>query len=401
MVVDMNFENDLKHLKKQIGIGLVGTGFMAKAHTNAYSTIKYIYADMGFMPRLKMIASSSNERAFEAARRYGFEQGVEGYERLINDPEIDVVDVCNADRLHRETAIAAMAKNKHVICEKPLATSLADALAMAACARSHPVKTLCGFNYRFIPAIMLARRLIESGVMGRVYSFNGSYLQNVGAYDDTPFENLWYAAGPKSSGVLYGIGSHIIDMARFLVGDIETVMGGQRNYTPLRNSINGGQQSVSSEEDAIAVVSFKNGALGSIRASAIAAGRLNRLSWEISCSKGTLIFDMDELNYLWVCCKDSPIKEVSGFTKVNVTQVDKDHPFMDVWWPRGHGLGWEHAHINEIAYFLDCISHDKPVAPYGATFEDGCEAIRIIEALKLSDESGKRVLVSEVGVKLP
>lgn len=223
--------------------------------------------------------------------------------------------------------------------------------------------------------------------MGRVYHFRGEYAQDVGAYEDTPFEKLWYVYGPKNSGVSLGIGSHLLDLARFLVGEIEEVGGVMPIYTPVRQSAHG-PAAVDKEEDMLSIVRFANGAAGMLRASAVSAGRKNSLRFEISCSKGSLMFDLEHLNYLDVFLKDSPVKEVTGFTRVNVTQVDRDHPFMDVWWPRCHVVGWEHAHINEIAHFLHCIATGEAVAPHGATFEDGYRAAQIIDVLRASAKDG-------------
>ncbi|MEA5015476.1 MAG: Gfo/Idh/MocA family oxidoreductase [Candidatus Limiplasma sp.] len=373
--------------KKKIGIGLLGGGFMAKAHSNAYRTIPYIYCGGGYEPKLVALGAATLEEAEQACGRYGYEKAVQGYEAVLDDPEVDLVDICVSDALHAPIALAALARGKHVLCEKPLALSSQDALRMRDAAAASGRLAMAGFNYRFVSAVTLAKRLIESGVMGRVYHFHGDYSQDVGAYEDTPVEKLWYAFGPKSSGVALGTGSHLIDMARFLVGEISEVGGLLPTYTPLRQSA-GGPVPVTKDEDMLCVARFENGAAGMLRASAISAGRKNSLRWEISCSKGSLAFDLENINYLDVFHKDSPVKEVTGFTHVNVTQVDRDHPFMDVWWPRGHGVGWEHAHINEIAHLLDCITQGKPLAPMGATFEDGYRACKIIDTLRESSEGG-------------
>ena len=382
--------------KKSVGVCLVGSGSMAKSHSNAYHTIPYMFPKLARVHRLVVLASDSEERGRAAAERYGFARSAVGWQAAIADPEVDLVDVSNGDFLHKDTAIAALRQGKHVLCEKPMAANLADAKAMLDCASRSGVKAMCGFNYRFLPAVVLAKRLIESGAMGRVYSFNGVYLQDVGAYDDTPYDRIWYAnGGPKSSGVMYGVGSHLIDQARFLAGEIEEVSGRLANSNPIRDG-SGGKREIPGEEDAVALVGFQSGAMGTLRASAAAAGRKNHLSWEISCSRGTLFFDLEELNYLHVFHKDSPVKSVTGFTKVNVTQIDREHPFMDIWWPRGHGLGWEHAHINEIAHLLECIGSGAEVWPAGASFADGYQAVRVIEAIRRSHESGRRLRVDDV-----
>jgi len=376
--------------QKEFHIALVGGGFMAKAHSNAYHTIPYIYNKSNYRIDLDSLSAATIEEAEEAARRYSFANAYAGYEEAVSKGSIDIVDICAADFIHKDIAVAALSHGKHVLCEKPLANSLEDAQAMYDAAVRAGTKTMCGFNYRFVPAVRLARMLLERGTMGRIYSFNGAYNQDSGAFDDIPLERLWYAYGSKASGVSYGIGSHIIDMARFLVGEIATVSGLMKIYTKERPS-NKGLQKVLKEEEMLALVEFDNEASGMIKASAVAAGRKNQLTFEISCSKGSLSFDLEEPNYLNVFLKNSPIAQVSGFTKVNVTQIDREHPFMDVWWPRGHGIGWEHAHINEIAHFLDCVANDRDIAPYGATFKDGLRAIEIIEAIRLSGQIKSKV----------
>lgn len=391
MVVNGTMEDN----KQNIGIGLIGTGFMAKVHSNAYHTMSYMFDRNRAKPDLAAIYSiSPEERVEAAAERYGFRSSGMGIEALLNNPEVDVADICVGDALHYAYSLAALRAGKHVVCEKPLAMNAAEAKELSDAAQQSNRLALCGFNYRFVPAVLLAKQLIESGVMGRVYGFHGSYTQDVGADDTIPFEKLWYAGGPKSSGVTYGIGNHLIDMARFLVGEIASVSGQLNNYTPMRMSAEGPKRVVG-EEEAVALVGFANGASGTLRISAVASGRKNRLYFEISCSRGSLVFDLEEINYLWVFHADSPVRSVTGFTKVNVTQVDRDHPFMDVWWPRGHGIGWEHAHINELACFLESIARNEPLHRHAASFYDGYRAIRIADAIKESDLTGNRIQVED------
>jgi predicted dehydrogenase len=292
--------------------------------------------------------------------------------------------------MHREIALEAIKNGKHVLCEKPLASNREDAREMMDAAKNTGVKVMCGFNYRFVSAVVLARNLIQSGKMGKVYHFNGRYLQEAGYDSETPVEKLWYAHGYKKNGVSLGIGCHLIDMARYLVGEITEVAGMMPTYNQFRNSEKG-QIKVEVEEDMLAMLNFENGATGLLRASAVAAGRKNQLAWEISCSKGSLVFDLENLNNLDVYYRENPLKEIVGFTRINVTQADRDHPFMDFWWPKGHIVGWEHAHINQIAHFLRCITHNEDIDPLGATFEDGYRAIHIIDSLREAAKEKKTV----------
>lgn len=368
---------------------------MAKAHSNAYNTIPYIYHEAGFEIEKKYLSVRSEEKALALAKRYGFARGIAGYEEALEDDGVQVIDICTDDCSHKEIALLALKKGKHVLCEKPLATTAKDALELCAAVRASGKKAMCGFNYRFIPAVRLAKQLLENGTMGRVYNFNGVYNQDVGAYEDTPYEKLWYASGGKSSGVALGIGSHLLDLSRFLVGEITAVAGRTVNYMPVRNSQSGPKE-VGQEEEMLAILDFAGGATGLVKASAVSAGRKNQLAFEIACSKGSIRFDMQDINSLHVFLRDTPVAAVSGFTKVDVTQLDKGHPFMDVWWPRGHGVGWEHAHINELAHFLTCVAGDIPLQPYGATFEDGYRAIRVVEAIKESQLSGRRIALEKL-----
>ena len=384
--------------KKKIRIGLVGAGFMAKAHSNAYRTIPYIFHDDIYEPELAMLGASSAEKAEASAARFGFQKSCAGYREIAESPDIDAVDICVSDALHKEIALEALKNGKHVLCEKPLALTGDDALEMLLAAGNAGVKAMCGFNYRFVSAVVLARNLIKSGVMGRVYHFNGSYLQDSAYAEDTPFEKLSFAQGPKGSGVALCIGTHLIDMARFLVGEITGLSAMMPLYNPSRDSLNGRVQ-VDKEEDMLSLVGFDNGATGMLRASMVSAGRKNRLAWEISCSKGSLAFDLENLNNLDVFFSEGPVREISGFTRINVTQADRNHPFMDKWWPRGHIVGWEHAHINEIAHFLHCIAHNENPGPMGADFDDGYKAVQIIDCMRESAATGKTVAIPARGLK--
>jgi predicted dehydrogenase len=375
---------------KHLGIGIVGAGFMCKAHSNAYSAMKYMYAGEGFSPQLVAVGADTAQEAAAAAERYGYRKSCAGWADIVSDPEVDIVDICLSDALHKRVCLDAIQAGKNVICEKPLALNPDDALEMFLAAEEAKVRHLTGFNYRFIPAVRLARDLIASDVIGKPYRFSGSYAQDPGADPGTSAEKVWYAAGPKSSGAAKGIGSHLIDMARFLMGEIVTVDGKLKTYNRSRPSASG-PLTISQDEAMSALVDFEGGADGILGASAVAAGRKNRIAWEINGTKGSLSFDMEELNFLNVYLMESQNKAVTGFTRIDVTQADRGHPFAERWWPKGHGIGWEHAHVNELAHFLSCVASGEPVEPQGASFRDGYRATAVIEAIAQSSASGRRV----------
>ncbi len=378
--------------KTKIGVGMVGTGFMCRAHSNAFSKIRYTYWDRNYYPVLAGVAGSTLEKASEAAERYGYGYACTGWDTLLSDKNIRLVDVCTGDTLHKQVVLEAAAAGKDILCEKPLALSVRDAKEMCAALSKYKVRGMCGFNYRFFPAVLLARTLIERGTLGKLYSFSGNYNQDAGADNALPAEKVWYVTGSKSSGVSYGVGSHLIDISRFLMGEVASVSGLLKTYNTTRSSAKG-PVAVKTDEEMLAIVEFENGATGTYKASGVYSGKKNQLKWEVYGSGGSISFDTDEPNMLNVYLKDSPILEVTGFTKINVTQADKRHPLMDVFWPRGLGIGWEDAHVNEIAHLLDCMANGLEISPVGAVFEDGCRAIAIIEAIRESTASGRKIFL--------
>jgi predicted dehydrogenase len=235
---------------------------------------------------------------------------------------------------------------------------------------------MCAFNYRFVPAVRLARELLEAGELGEIYHFRGRYLQEWGDIDDEVWRFDRAAAG---SGALGDLGAHVIDLARYLVGEIESVSGTTRTFKKDRDV-----------DDAFeAVVGFEGGALGTIEASRFCPGRKNAFAWEINGSKGSIAFDLERLNELQVNLRGSkPGALAQGFRSVLVSEAD--HPFWEHWWPHGHIIGWEHSFVHELHHLLTAIAEDGEVAPHGATFEDGYRAAEVCDAIVRSSESGRR-----------
>lgn len=373
---------------KKIGIGMLGSGWMGRAHSNAYLTAKYMHwPSSNWQPKLVMIGGSSEEKGRFAAERFGYEEGVMGYEDIINNPRVDIFDNVAPDSLHVEPSIKAALAGKHVICEKPLAVGSRDAKKMYDAAESAAVKNMCCFNYRFFPAVRLAYELIQSGELGKIYHFSGKYYQDHGSDPKTPTENIWYIGW---SGIAQGITSHLIDMSRFLVGEIQAVNGMSKTYNKVRDSANGSVE-VTADEGFFSTVEFENEVTGIFQSLGVANGRRSEFSFEIFGSHGSLAWNVEEPNFLNVYLSESVNPKVVGFTKVCVTEPN--HPFMDVWWPTGHTLGWEHGHINMIAHFLDCVANDKSVAPLAATFEDGYKVAVVIDKINESSTLGKKLKI--------
>ncbi|HEV8636453.1 MAG TPA: Gfo/Idh/MocA family oxidoreductase [Chloroflexota bacterium] len=373
----------------ELGIGMIGYEFMGRAHANAYRKIPYTFWPPPVQPRLVAVCGRTEERVAEAARRYGFEGYYTDWRELVADERIGLIDNCAWHDAHAEPAIAAAEAGKHLLCEKPLALTAADARRMRDAAVRAGVKHMTAFNYRFAPAVRLAREIVEQGLLGRVHHLRVSYLQDHQADPETPYP--W--AG-RPSGVLLGLGSHAIDLARFLVGEPSSVTGYVRTLNVLRPRPDGsGRIEVEDDDAALAQVEFVNGALGTIEAAWICAGRKNQLAFEINGAMGSIAWDLEDLNRLHVYLEDADkVAGTRGFENVLVTEAH--HPYHQTWWPFGHILGWEHLHVNLVHHLLRAVASGEPVEPWGATFEDGYRAAVVTEAILESSRSGRRVEVA-------
>jgi predicted dehydrogenase len=375
--------------RQEIRMAVLGCGFMGKCHTNAYKKIPYIYPAAGIMPRLAVLCDKDAKVRGEAVR-YGYDNYASDWHDVVASDQIDVVDNCLPDPMHPEPCIAALQRGKHVICEKPLAVSLDDARKMRDAAAASTGKSMCTFNYRFMPAVRFAKDLITAGKLGAIYHIRVNYLQMAGHDPSLRPDQAWYSAWPHSGG-LQGIGSHAIDQCRFLVGEIKSVAALVRTFNKDRAIPSAGCPTVVSDEGAAAVLDFDNGALGVLESSVVATGRKNFLSWEINGSHGSLKWDVEHPNSLFACLNASD-STLMGFTEISVTE--SDHPYAGAWWPQGHNIGWEHAQIIEKFHFLDAVAHSKPLSPYNATFEDGYRVAAIIDAMRRSSHSGSLIQVT-------
>ncbi len=371
---------------EEIGIGMLGYAFMGKAHSNAYKTLPYMTWPPPLRPRLIGIAGRDRNAVTEAARRYGFETAVTDWRELVADERVALFDNSGPNHLHCEPTTAAAEAGKHVLCEKPLGRTADESYEIWQAAAAAGVKHMCAFNYRFVPAVRLAREMLEAGELGDIYHFRGRYLQEW--IIDPAFERVWRLdAAQAGSGALGDLGAHVIDLARFLVGEIAAVSAITRTFIPERP---GGTVDV---DDAFeSTVEFEGGPVGTLEASRFCRGRRNALSFEINGSKGSIAFDLERLNELKVHLLDSiPGRRAQGFREVLVTEAD--HPFIKWWWPQGHIIGWEHTFVHEIHHFLHAIATGQEVRPYGADFEDGYRAAEVCDAILRSARSGQREML--------
>jgi predicted dehydrogenase len=369
-----------------IGVGMLGYGFMGKAHANAYRTLPYMMWPPPLLPRLVTVAGRTEAAVAEAAQRYGFERYATDWRELVADDAVELFDNGGPNGLHAEPTIAAAEADKHVLCEKPLGRDADESYEMWRRVAAAGVKHMVAFNYRFAPAVRLARDLIAGDELGEIRHFRGRYLQDWIA--DPSFEMVWRldraAAG---SGALGDLGAHVIDLARYLVGEIDAVSALMTTFVSDRP---GGTVDV--DDACCAAIGFANGAMGTIEASRFCLGHANSLCWEVNGSKGSVAFDLERINELQVHLERTrPGARAQGFRRVQVTEPD--HPFMASWWPPGHVLGWEHTFVHEIHHLLAAIADDGDVAPHGATFEDGYRAAEVCDAIVRSSEGGGRETV--------
>ncbi|GIK71717.1 MAG: oxidoreductase [Chloroflexota bacterium] len=373
----------------EIGVGMLGYAFMGKAHSNAFKKIPYMMYPPPAIPKLAAICGRNEAATRAAAIRFGYERYYTDWRDMLADDAVQLFDNGGPNDAHAEPCIAAAQAGKHILCEKPLARTAEEAKTMLDAVQKAGVKHMVAFNYRFVPAIRQMRKLIESGALGRIYHFRAVYLQEwIMPHYNMPM--IWrLTKDVAGSGALGDLGAHIIDLGRYLVGEVESVSAMTRTFIPERPWGDGTMGKVDVDDAFAAVVSFDNGALGTVEATRFAAGRKNGNIIEINGEKGSMRFNLERMNELEVFWIDDEPKETRGFHQVLVSEPY--HPWWENWWPQGHIIGWEHTFVHEITHLLDCIVNDKPVAPIGADFEDGYRCAVICDAILESAASKRQV----------
>ena len=384
--------------KKKLNIGLVGYQFMGKAHSNAYRQVGRFFPDMEAEPVLKAICGRSAERVAAAADKFGFESYETDYHALLERKDIDLIDIVTPGSAHAEIAIAAARAGKMVICEKPLANTVAEAEQMVAAVEEARVPNAICFNFRRIPAVAVAKNLIDSGRLGKIYHYRGVYLQDW--ILDPNFPMVWRLQGDIAGSGAHGdLAAHLIDAALYLVGPIGEVTGmldtfiKQRPLLAESDDRLGGKASsemgdVTVDDSSISLVRFAGGAVGTIEATRMAAGRKNKCSFEINGSKGSIVFNMERMNELEYYNHEDP-EDVRGFRVVQTT--DSVHPYTANYWPVGHLIGYEHTFINMFHDVLNDFVTGRPTHP---TFRDGLACQKILEAVDTSSKNRSWVAIS-------
>jgi predicted dehydrogenase len=378
----------------EINVGLIGHQFMGKAHSNAWRQVARFFPGK-LTPRLKVICGKASAEELEAtARQLGWEEAECDWRKVIERKDLDIIDICTPGYLHAPMAIAAAEAGKHIICEKPLANSLAEAQAMLKAAQKVGVKHLVNFNYRRCPAVAFAKKLITDGRIGDVYHYHGAYLQDW--IMDPDFPLVWRLEKKYAgSGALGDIGAHAIDLAQYLYSDIASVVAQMTTFIkerPVQGDAAGAwgakggvgkKGKVTVDDDTNFLAQFKAGAVGVFEASRFAGGRRNYNTFQMYGSKGSLCFDMQRMNELEYFDRTQS-NDIHGFRTIIVTEAN--HPYTGAWWPPGHIIGYEHTFVHMAHDFLTALEKDEMPEP---SFAEGVKVQAALEAVERSAKSGR------------
>ncbi|MBP2325519.1 putative dehydrogenase [Kibdelosporangium banguiense] len=366
-----------------IGVGMVGHAFMGRVHSHAWRTVHRFY-DVPLAPRLAVLGGRDLDRTKAAAAKMGWDAVETDWRELIARDDVQIVDICTPGDSHKDIAIAALAAGKHVLCEKPLANSVAEAEEMAAAATAAAAngqRSMVAFNYRRVPALALARQMIVEGRLGRVRHVRAQYLQDWLSDPTTPM--AWRLRKEEAgSGALGDIGAHIIDATQFLLGEQLTGVSALTetfvHKRPVAGDPDGRLDDVTVDDAALFIGRFASGALASYEATRFALGRKNAMRVEINGERGSLAFDFESMNEL--SFYDGEIDDQSaGFRRILVTEPT--HPYVGAWWPPGHLIGYEHTFTHEVFDFLTHVHDGTDPAP---SFADGLQVQKVLGAVETS-----------------
>jgi len=391
-------------MRREINVGLIGYQFMGKAHSFAYRNLPMFFKTHS-VPVMKIICGRTEARVAEAAKTFGWQEHKTSWKEVIQREDINLIDIVSPNATHKDIAVEAAKTGKHILCEKPLATNFADAKKMLEAVESTGIKHMVCFNYRKAPAVSLAKKIIEEGQLGKIYHFRAVYLQDWPA--DHNFPMVWKLNKQSAgSGVHGDLNSHLVDLARFLVGDFAKVIGMQETFIRKRPILgetfpkqgekvkveesDGEMEEVKVDDATLFLARFKNGALGSFEATRFAHGRRNGQRIEVNGSKGSLVFELEDMNILWFySCEDA--NGLQGFRRIQATEPT--HPYMSSWWAPGHIIGYENTFVHVIYDFMKAIDKDRIPLP---NFEDGLECQRVLEAVEISVQEERWVNVNEI-----
>jgi len=378
----------------EINVALIGYKFMGKAHSHAIDNVSFFFKH-GVKPVKKVIVGRTEHLVKQAAEDFGWEEYATDWREVVGREDIHVIDIASATNNHMEIALEAAKAGKHIFCEKPLAMNASEAKQMLDAAEETGVIHMLGHNYRRVPAIGLAKKLIEDGRLGHINHFRGIYLQDW--LLDPNFPASWKLDKKVAGSGPHGdLNAHIIDLARYLVGDIDRVIGMDKTFVDKRPKVITEDQlssklsakgeltefePVTVDDTTAFLAKFKNGAVGTFEATRFAGGRKNHEHFEINGSKGSLVFNFERMNELEFWSSEDDL-EIQGFRKILVTE--DVHPYISAWWPPGHIIGYQNTFVNEFADFFKAIKEKEQVQP---NFYDGWLNNQVLDAVTRSIET--------------
>lgn len=390
-LIEQTSKNIKELLVRKLNVAMIGYKFMGKAHSFGLMAAPFFFKT-GIEPVRKVIVGRNEAPLRQAAADFGWNEYCTDWREVVNRPDIDVVDIVTPPSTHAEIAIAAAEAGKHIFCEKPFTVTPEEAERVIEAVNRTGVKHMLGFTYRRVPALAEAKRLIESGKLGKIYHFRAVYLQDW--IMDPMFPRIWKLNRKfAGSGPHHELNSHIVDLALWLVGGIRSVVGMEETFIKERPAEATAQtlstmltataqttkmEPVDVDDAAIFLAKFENGALGSFEATRFAAGRRNHERIEINGSKGSLWFDLENMNNLHYYSTEDGA-DVQGFRTIQVNEGC--HPYTGHYWPAGHGVGYENLFISEFADFFEAIANDTKPSP---GFEVGLENQKVLDAVSRS-----------------
>ena len=376
----------------EINVALIGYKFMGKAHSNAYRQVSHFFPGK-LTPRMKVICGRDRAGAESAAKQFGWDEVETDWRKVIARKDIDVVDISTPGNLHHEMGVAAAQAGKHIICEKPLANTLAEAKEMLRAVEKAGVKHMIMHNYRKIPAVAFAKKLIDDGKIGDMYHYHGAYLQDWIMGPNFPL--VWRLEKKfAGSGALGDIGAHAVDLAHYLNSDIQSISSLVTTFIKERPLVDAGAGAwgakgskgkgrVTVDDDANFLARFRNGSVGVFESSRFCGGRRNYNTFQIYGSKGSLAFNLERMNELEFYDRTENAAD-QGFKTIMVTEGA--HPYVGNWWPPGHIIGYEHTFVHAIHDFLTCLEKDTMPSP---NFHDGVKNQAVLDAVERSAKSAR------------
>ena len=371
--------------KKPLNIGLVGYGFMGRTHSNGYKRVNDFFGDLAYRPVLKAICGRNSERTEAFASQWGYESTESDWKALIARDDIDAIDICTPNDSHAAIAIAAAEVGKMVLCEKPLARTTEESLPMVEAVEKAGVANTVWYNYRRIPAVTLAKQIIDSGKLGKVFHYRANFLQDWTISEELPQggEGLWRLdAAAAGSGVTGDLLAHCIDTAIWLNGGIQDVSAVTETFIKERvHTTTGEKQAVTIDDACIFHCHFNNGSLGLFESTRYARGHKALYTLEINGENASIRWDLHDLNRLEFF-DHSDEGKVRGWRSIHIT--DGDHPYLDKWWVPGLCIGYEHTFVHQVADFLASLTSGEPCHP---TFRDALETAKVCDAVLASAAS--------------